>query len=71
MQVLLYTFNKRENSTKCPLPSEAEQTLDMQLKEETSFLSPTLLISPEGLSPAGVFSPTMYNYVMKIGRAHV
>ena len=64
MQVLLYIFNKRENSTKCPLPSEAEQTLDMQLKEETSFLTPTLLISPEGLSPAGQFSPTMYNYVM-------
>lgn len=60
MTVFLYNINKRVNSTKQPLPSEGKN-INVQLKEETSFLNPVLKIGKDVVS--GVFSPSSYNYV--------
>lgn len=61
MQVSFFKFTKRNNSTKQPLPSTGK-TLNVQLKEETSFMNPVLKISKDIV--AGAFSPDLYNYVM-------
>ena len=60
MQVYLYSFKKRENSTAYPLPSEGK-LFNVQLKNETSFLTPTLRMSVDNLT-TGLFSPAAYNY---------
>lgn len=60
MNVVLYNFTKRQNSTKQPNPAEGKY-ITCQIKDETSFLNPTLKISKDVVS--GVFSPAAYNYV--------
>lgn len=61
MQVILYNFSKRENSTKLVAPNNpTAKTLDCQLKDECNLTNPVLLISPNILP--GTFSPTAYNY---------
>ena len=60
MQVTLYSFSKRPNSTKQPMPSEGK-IFTCQLKDETSFLNPVLRFAPNTLT-SGLFSPTAYNY---------
>lgn len=62
MQVFLFDINKKVNSTKQPLPSEGK-TFSCELKEETSFLTPTLKFAPNTLT-SGLFSPSAYNYAM-------
>ncbi len=61
MQVKFYTFSKRPNSTKQPAAnSEVITFSDVELKNECSFLNPTLRIKDK---PSGsTFVPTMYNY---------
>lgn len=60
MQVFLYSYKKRNNSTAQPLPSEGK-VFTCQLKEETSFINPVLIFAPETLT-SGLFSPAAYNY---------
>ena len=60
MNVYFYSFTKRPNSTKQPSPTQGIN-VTCQLKEETSFLNPVLLISKVVVS--GSFSPALYNYV--------
>lgn len=61
MQVILYNFSKRENSTKEVAPNNpTAKTLNCQLKDECNFTNPVLLISPNILP--GTFSPAAYNY---------
>ena len=60
MNVTLYNFSKRLNSTKTPLPTEGKN-FSCQLKDETSFINPILKFSPDHLT-ASVFSPDVYNY---------
>ena len=60
MNVTLYNFSKRLNSTKQPLPTEGKN-FSCQLKDETSFINPVLRFDPSGLT-AGLFSPSAYNY---------
>lgn len=60
MNVRLYKFTKRINSTKQPNPTEGK-SFSCQLKDETSFINPILKFSPDHLT-AGVFSPDVYNY---------
>lgn len=62
MQVTLYKFTKRLNSTKLPTPSTGKN-FQCELKDETSFLNPVLRFAPNTLS-AGVFSPAIYNYAL-------
>lgn len=60
MQVYLFKFGKRPNSTKIPLPSEGK-VFNVQLKDPTSFEKPVLRFDPSNLT-AGLFSPNAYNY---------
>ena len=60
MNVTLYKFTKRINSTKQPPQSEGH-SFSCQLKDETSFINPILKFSPDHLT-SGVFSPDVYNY---------
>lgn len=60
MQVTLYKFTKRLNSTKIPSGSDGK-TFNCQLKDETSFLNPVLKLAPNTLT-SGLFSPDAYNY---------
>ena len=63
MFVQCWSFQKRPNSTKQPFPGDPNmlQLNNVELKEETSVLSPTLKLSPkiDGLS----VGPTLFNYV--------
>lgn len=62
MNVKFYTFSKRENSTKQPaVNSEALNLTAVELKDECSFLNPTLRIRDK--ITGTTFVPTMYNYV--------
>ena len=60
MNVKLYNFNKRPNSTKQPAPSDGV-SFSCQLKDETSFINPIIRFDPSGLT-TGLFSPAAYNY---------
>ena len=60
MNAIFYSFTKRPNSTKQPNPAQGKN-ITCQLKEETSFLNPTIIIGKDAVS--GVFSPSLYNYV--------
>ena len=60
MNAIFYSFTKRPNSTKQPNPADGKN-ITCQLKEETSFLNPTLIIGKDNVS--GVFSPALWNYV--------
>lgn len=63
MFIQLWSFKKRPNSTKQPLPSDPNMIFlnNVSLKEETDVISPTLLISEklDGI----MTSPTLFNYV--------
>ena len=61
MVISLYNFPKRINSTKQPAINDHTKTVIQQaeLKEKTSFLFPTLLISKNIISG---FNPVMFNY---------
>ena len=60
MQIYLYKFNKRPNSTAQPLPT-AGKSFTVQIKDECSFITPVLRFTPDNLV-SGVFSPTAFNY---------
>ena len=61
MQVVLYKFTKRQNSTKEPSPNDATKTVinNVNLKEETSFLFPTMIFTRNIITG---FNPVMFNY---------
>lgn len=62
MVVKFYTFSKRTNSTKQPAPNSEALTLsNVEIKDECSFINPTLRIH-DRINNA-VFVPGMYNYV--------
>ena len=60
MNVTLYKFTKRLNSTAQPAPS-AGTSFTCELKDETSFINPILKFRPDHLT-SGLFSPSAYNY---------
>ena len=62
MVVKFYDFSKRVNSTKQPAPNSEALTLsNVDIKDECSFINPTLRIH-DRISNV-VFVPGMYNYV--------
>ena len=63
MLVQLYKFNKRPNSTLQPAPADVQKSLNCQIKDECSFLSPVLRFNT-GILTSGTFSPSAYNYAM-------
>ena len=60
MNVELYKFTKRLNSTARPTPSTGT-SFTCELKDETSFINPILKFRPDHLT-SGLFSPSAYNY---------
>ena len=56
MQVTLYEFVKRENSTKRPTTSTPSEVTGCVLKEATSIIRPTLVFT-------GIGNPTRFNYL--------
>ena len=60
MNVYLFGFSKRHNSTKRPATAEGV-LFDMQLKEETSVLNPALIVNKVN-SQGQPQQPTVYNY---------
>ena len=60
MNVYLFGFTKKENSTKTPTITDGVQ-FSMQLKEETSVLSPVLIVNKTN-SQGQPQQPTVYNY---------
>lgn len=60
MNVYLFGFVKKENSTKAPTITDGVQ-FSMQLKEETSVLSPVLIVNKTN-SQGQPQQPTVYNY---------
>ena len=60
MNVELYKFTKRLNSTARPVPSSGT-SFTCELKDETSFINPILKFRPDHLT-SGLFSPSAYNY---------
>lgn len=62
MNVILYSFSKRKNSTKIPTASTGT-TISCQLKENCSVLNPTLIFNPGNSAFSNPFSPSQFNYV--------
>lgn len=61
MNVILYSFSKRKNSTKIPTASTGT-TISCQLKENCSVLNPTLIFNPGNGAFSNPFSPSQFNY---------
>lgn len=60
MEIIFYTFEKRPNSTKQPMPSEGI-IMPCTLKDEVSFMNPVIRVDTKSLV-SGEFSPALYNY---------
>lgn len=60
MNVTLYKFSKRPNSTAQPAQATGKN-FSCQLKDEVSFINPVLRFDPAGLT-TGLFTPSSYNY---------
>ena len=58
MQIELYNFSKKNNSTKIP-PTAFATILNCQLKDQVSFLSPVIIVRPNVIQG---FSPAAFNY---------
>ena len=58
MQIELYNFSKKSNSTARPNVSTAT-VLECQLKDKTSFLAPVITVRPNLIQG---FSPAVFNY---------
>lgn len=65
MVITFYQFSKRNNSTKRPTGEGTQLTGD--LKQDTSIITPRILISPiqGGLAPSGLYN---YAYIQKFNR---
>ena len=61
MLVYMFAFAKKKNSTAIPLLADGTR-FDMQLKEETSVLEPSLIINPATTGMPNPFSPSYFNY---------
>lgn len=58
-QVKLYQFYKKVNSTKQPTDSDPHITLDVELKDASNIMSPTIILSGDF---SGDTSPYIYRY---------
>ena len=61
MNVLLYNFAKRKNSTKQPDPTTAT-TISCQLKDAAAVMNPVLQFNPATSGFSTPFNPSQYNY---------
>lgn len=63
MIVNLYSFEKKKNSTKQPIITDATTLSSVQLKDATSIVNPVLLINPSDSALPTPFVPSGFNYV--------
>ena len=61
MQVYMFAFEKRRNSTKQPVLTDGT-LFTVQLKEETSVEEPVLLFNPASSGMPHPFNPSYFNY---------
>lgn len=61
MNVRMYNFEKRKNSTKQPVVTDATM-FSVTLKDSTSVLNPTLLFNPGNAGFTNPFNPSQFNY---------
>lgn len=61
MNVYLFGFQKKKNSTAQPLLNTGD-VFDMKLKEETSVLNPAIIINPSSQGMPSPFTPSYYTY---------
>ena len=61
MNVRMYNFEKRKNSTKQPVVTDATM-FTVTLKDSTSVLNPTLLFNPANNNFSNPFNPSQFNY---------
>ena len=61
MNVVLFAFSKKKNSTARPVVTDGT-SFTVELKEETSVMSPVLIFDPSNLPQP--FSPAAYNYAL-------
>lgn len=59
MNITFYTFAKKRNST--AIPTDTGTTINCELKDDTSFIHPTIILKPDALT-SGTFSPSLFNY---------
>lgn len=62
MNVYLFGFQKKRNSTKQPLLADGTLFSNVQLKEETSVLNPVLLFNPSSAGMPNPFNPNFFTY---------
>ena len=62
MIVNLYSFEKKKNSTKQPIITDATTLSSVQLKDTTSIVNPVLLINPSDSALPTPFVPSGFNY---------
>lgn len=62
MNVYLFGYQKKKNSTKQPALNTGTHFNNVQLKEETSVISPVLLFNPNSTGMPTPFTPSYFNY---------
>ena len=62
MIVYMFAFSKKENSTKQPTLTDGTKFQNVQLKEETSVLSPALIFNPGSTGMPTPFNPSYFTY---------
>ena len=63
MNVELFNFSKRFNSTKVPTTGSGTSFTNVQLKDDTSIYAPVLLFAVSSFSVPTI-APTLYNYAV-------
>ena len=64
MNVVLWAYEKKKNSTARPLITAGTQFTNVQLKEETSVINPVLLFNPNSTGMPNPFTPSYFNYCL-------
>lgn len=64
MNVILWSFDKKKNSTARPTITDGTQFTNVQLKEETSVINPVLLFNPNSTGMPVPFNPSYFNYCL-------
>lgn len=62
MNVYLFGYSKKKNSTAQPALNTGTHFNNVQLKEETSVLNPVLLFNPNSTGMPTPFTPSYFNY---------
>lgn len=62
MNVYLFGYQKKKNSTKQPVLTSGTKFSNVQLKDETSVLNPVLIFNPNSTGMPNPFTPNYFTY---------